>query len=76
MASSPKPLTPKISELYTVAYMGYQASNPELRDGQALMIALMELNKDLYTDITGMDVDPFYLDERIPAFIEYIKDRI
>lgn len=40
------------------------------------MIALMDLNEDLYTDITGMDVDPFFLDERIPAFIEYIKDRI
>ena len=74
--ASPKPLSSKMTELTTVAYCSYQASNPELRDGQALMIALMELNRDLYIDITGMDIDPFYLDERIPAFTEYIKDRI
>ena len=73
---NPKPLNPKISDLYTVAYCGYKESNPELRNGQALMIALMDINRDLYVDITGMDVDPFFLDERIPAFIEYIKDRI
>jgi hypothetical protein len=46
--------------------------HPELREGQSLMNALGEINFSLYKEITGTENDPFYQDERIPAFFEKI----
>jgi hypothetical protein len=58
-----------LSELYTVA-TAYKDSNKELRLGQSLMIALQELDKDLYNKIVDTVYDPFYMDIRIPKFEE------
>jgi len=68
-------MSPSLSSLYSLA-KDYRDNNPELREGQSLKIALMDINKDLYIDIMGMDIDPFYIDARIPKFIEYITPRL
>lgn len=46
---------------------------PTLRNGQCLMQALYELNKDLYNEVTGTDIDPFYVDGNIPKLLEFLE---
>lgn len=62
-----------LSELYTVA-MAWIDTNEELRFGQSLMIALKELDNDLYSKITGTEYDPFYKDIRIPRFEDKLNE--
>jgi hypothetical protein len=46
-----------------------QAAFPELRRGQALMIALRDRYPELYVRFTGSDADCYYSDSRIPQFV-------
>lgn len=43
------------------------------RQGQFLMNKLFEHNLDLYHAVSGTSADCFYVDERIPAFWEYLE---
>ena len=50
--------------------------HPELRKGQALMVALQYYSPQLYQDMTNSQADPFYDDELIPAFWTTLGQRI
>jgi len=43
-----------------------------LRLGQSLMIALYDINKSLYCEISTSHIDPFYKDSKIDDFFKYI----
>jgi hypothetical protein len=47
--------------------------NVHLRKGQKCMIILWDIAPELYTEITGTDDDPFYVDERMDNFIKRIS---
>jgi len=51
-----------------------KTNHPELRAGQAMMIALNEFDSGLYERITGTEADCFYDDKKIPKFISVIFD--
>ena len=51
-----------------------KSQNPELREGQAFMNALSEVNPELYKQITGTEADCFYDDEKIPTFFNKLCD--
>jgi len=42
--------------------------------GQAYMNALHSVNEDLYNEITATDVDPFYIDDNITKFMEFLTE--
>lgn len=44
----------------------------QLRNGQSMMQALYELDKELYEKVTGTDIDPFYVDANIPKLLEFL----
>jgi len=46
---------------------------PNIREGQALMNGLFAWHAETYQAITNTDVDPFYDDSRIPAFLAKIQ---
>ena len=39
-----------------------------MRNGQALMNALFEIDLEKYHEITGTEADPFYCDQNISKF--------
>jgi hypothetical protein len=45
-----------------------------LRLGQAYMNALANVNADLYNEITGTDIDPFYEDKILVDFINFLSE--
>ena len=61
----------KYETLYTLAYFN---TLKDQRNGQALMNALLKVDSDLYTEITGTPRDCFHQDARIPAFDSYVKE--
>ncbi|MFW6219777.1 MAG: hypothetical protein ACOC1O_01600 [bacterium] len=52
-------------------------SRYSLRMGQSMMIALKGIDSNIYNEITGTDVDPFYDNKKIPKFekaiLNYLK---
>lgn len=46
------------------------------RAGQAGMNKLYELNKGMYCNVVEANVDPFYDDSKVAAFLEYLDARI
>jgi len=44
------------------------------RMGQAYMNALHSVNEDLYNEITATDADPFYIDDNITKFMEFLTE--
>lgn len=46
----------------------------QLRLGQSYMIALHEINKQIYEDITATKYDCFYSDNLIDKFVEFLND--
>lgn len=51
-----------------------QKKHPEFRQGQALMVALSEINPELYKTITGTEADCFYDDKKIPSFFAKLAE--
>ena len=49
---------------------------PEWRDGQAHCNVLRVARPDLYLELIGTDADPFYRDDRIPAFLDWLVARM
>lgn len=43
-----------------------------LRPGQRYMNLLTDMRPDLAADVRANDLDPYYLDERIPMFLEFV----
>ncbi len=52
----------------------YWSANRSQRKGQAYFNALHRLRPDIANDLTASSVDPFYNDDRIPSFLESVKD--
>jgi hypothetical protein len=48
--------------------------NEHLRAGQHAMNLLYSYNQKLYEKITGSNIDPFYLDNKLGAFFSYIEE--
>lgn len=44
-----------------------------IRLGQSYMNALWKVSEDLYNVITGTDNDPFYNDDNLTNFINFLK---
>ena len=44
-----------------------------IREGQAAFNALFELRQDLSEQIRTTDLDPFYRDDRLPAFWAWLE---
>jgi hypothetical protein len=49
---------------------------PEWREGQAYCNVLRVARPDLYLELVGTDPDPFYRDDRIPAFRDWLVARL
>jgi len=64
-------LTPEQFELLKSKFNEHFATG-NLRRGQSYMVALFDVNSDLYKEITGTNCDPFYLDSRIDEFLKRI----
>lgn len=47
-----------------------------LREGQRAYNQLREKRPDLATRILGTELDPFYIDSRLPAFREWLVDEL
>jgi len=47
--------------------------NPNLRRGQALFNALAEVNPNKADRIRGTDIDPFFNNNRIKAFLQEVE---
>lgn len=52
----------------------YAADNPSQRRGQAFFNALYQVRPEIANAIRGTTLDPFYRDERIPAFAEHLVE--
>lgn len=48
--------------------------NPEWRWGQSYFNALVEFRPELAEYLTGTEVDCFYRDDRVPAFLAFVED--
>lgn len=62
----------EITELQAKAKASFPGY-PMLREGQKLMLALHDVNPNLYGEVTGKPYDPFYVDDRIEEFLNQIK---
>lgn len=51
-----------------------RARSPHERRGQALSNALFQISPAIANEVVGSDFDPFYLDERIPAFWAWLEE--
>lgn len=49
---------------------------PTLRVGQSMMVVLSKVNFALYEEITGTEIDPFYLDERVDDFLAWLDGKV
>lgn len=55
-------------------YVSFGGADGYQRYGQALMNFLHIVCPKASEDITGTDVDPFYKDELVPEFFNYLSD--
>ena len=62
----------KLMSLHAITTAKLQ-SDINLREGQAYMNALFELDRRAYEDITATEFDPFYDDNKLTAFFERLK---
>lgn len=45
-----------------------------IRKGQSYFNEAYNMNPKLVDQIRGTDIDPFYVDKRVPKFIEFLKE--
>lgn len=62
----------KLDILHDLANKIHQNTEGTLRIGQCYMNALSVLNHALYQKITATENDPFYVDEKVPQFLEFV----
>ncbi len=58
---------------YWLLVMAYRKKHPGMREGQILFNVFATLKPDLANFVCGKEIDPFYDDERIPLFVEFIS---
>jgi len=54
--------------------MEYRNTHKGLREGQILFNVFHKINPDMANFICGREFDPFYDDDRIPAFCNFISN--
>lgn len=59
---------------YLVGAEQYRRENKEQRRGQAYMNYLHQVRKDLYRSIAGTELNPFYDDNRMNSFMDFLID--
>ena len=52
----------------------YRKDFPQLRLGQAMYNILNSYHPNLAVSVRGTELDPFYRDDRVEDFLEYIKE--
>ena len=70
------PLTSNVIDSYATLVAeakDYQSQVKDLRLGQALMVIMCTHFKEHYHKLTSSACDPFYSDDKIPAFYDYIR---
>ena len=50
------------------------AEYPQLRPGQAAYTALAGVRPDLADRVIGTALDPFYIDNRLGAFLDFVEE--
>jgi hypothetical protein len=58
---------------YWLLVMAYRKKNPGMREGQILFNVFSKLYPDMANFVCGKEFDPFYDDDRIPLFVEFIS---
>ena len=48
--------------------------NKGWREGQTYVNVLAQVRPDLSAKVLDLQIDPFYQDEHIPAFLQYVHD--
>ena len=54
----------------------HKRANPELRAGQAGMVALEEVDAELYGEIKGTELDVFYNDDKLLEFGKKVQEEL
>lgn len=62
-----------LEEFVTKAEAHYERNRKYQRRGQAYMNYLYYANRIWYETVTGTDCDPYYNDDKIPAFLEFLS---
>lgn len=70
------PETTITAEQYSVIAAAVTRPPHNQRAGQAGMNKLYELNWGMYCNVTERNLDPFYDDSKVAAFLEYLDSRI
>lgn len=65
-------LTPDQLEELVIGAQNDRYQWPELREGQSLMNKLYDVSPELYVELTASNIDPFYNDKHLDAFMNYI----
>lgn len=60
-------------DAYWTKVMVYRTKHPKQREGQILFNVFAGLYPDMANFACGKPFDPFYDDDRIPLFIEFIS---
>jgi len=50
-----------------------RSSDPQIREGQSLMIALHKVDKELFNFLSNTDADPFTVDGNIEKFLDVLS---
>lgn len=59
---------------YFIEVGRYRAQNPSQREGQAAMNVLYGMNPVLYQRVMTTPLDPFYRDELVSVFYQFLCD--
>ena len=60
---------------YKAAVRTARIVNPDWRDGQAHYNTLALMHPGVADEVTE-DIDPFYVDDRLPAFLAFVRHRL
>jgi hypothetical protein len=61
-------------EEFTLRVTLAQVRNPSWRAGQTAFNVLWDMRPDLSEQVRSTSLDPFYVDERLPEFYEFVKE--
>lgn len=64
-----------MSAAYFNTVKEYMAKHPEQRAGQAAFNHLSDVDPTLARELWGTEFDPYYFDERLPAFYKEVERR-
>lgn len=57
---------------FVSAFEAHHKARPDLRRGQAAYETLWKWDLRLASKVDGSEIDPYYVDERIPDFLEWV----